>query len=388
MVGLHTSVCSDGIILDTTLPYTGVVFNTDRYRNSHFQPSSDSFSVSWHGFGDHHSHIHHYSVWVTDMDTNVTVVKDKNIGIRTSVGFTNLTLVHDHTYFGSVQAWDAAGHVSETVSSPLVTVDVTPPTSFECENFSRLIVLEETFETDILLNANLSKGVLYRLEVTIPEPLTMSTLQVSLGMHGMVLPLADKADGTKEVQHIFLSIYDGYTNISISPMQAHDNTTAIVKLSRCTLENITSPEPAVDVMQTGPYELSVFPRVMDLESGIRSLQLGMGTTKTGFQVLPLSSIPTGNQIKVDFDAMHGSVLYTTVIATNNAGLRSVFHGKEITVDHTPPEIANVSAVMTLNATGNATDIISTTVSVHLACVDKQSGVKTCHCSLGKGSGAK
>ena len=318
----------------------------------------------------------------------MTVVKDKNIGIRTSVVFTNLTLVHDHTYFGSVQAWDAAGHVSETVSSPFVTVDVTPPTSFECENFSRLIFLEETFETDILLNANLSKGVLYMLEVTIPEPLTMSTLQVLIGMHGMVLQFADRADGKKELQHVFLSLYDGYTNISISPMQAAENTTAIVKLSHCTLENITSTEPAVDVMQTGPYELTIFAHVMDPESGIRSLQLGMGTTKTGFQILPLSSIPIGNQIKIDFDAMHGSVLYTTVIATNNAGLRAVFHGNEITVDHTPPEIANVTAVMALNATGNGTDIMSATVSVHLACVDEQSGVKTCHCHLGKGSGAK
>ena len=383
-MGLHTSICSDGIILDTTLPYTGVVFNTDRYRNLHFQPSSDSFSVSWHGFGDHHSHIHHYSVWVTDKDTNETVAKDKNVGIRTSVVFANLTLVHNHTYFGSVQAWDAAGHISEMVSSPLVVVDVTPPTSFECENFSRLIFLEETFETDILLNANLSRGVLYQLEVTVPEPLTLSTVQISLGMHGMVLPLADKADDSKEVQHVFLSLYDGYTNVSISPMQAADNTTAIVKLSQCQMENISSIEPAVDVMQTGPYELSIFPRIIDPESGIRSLQLGMGTTKTGFQVLPLSPIPIGNQIKIDFDAMHGSVLYTTVIAYNKAGPRAVFHGKEITVDHTPPEIANVTAVMTLTANENATDIMSATVSVHLACVDEQSGVKNCHCRIGKG----
>ena len=123
-VGLHTSVCSDGIVLDTTRPYTGVVYNTDRYRNTHFQPTRDSFSMSWHGFGDHHSHIHHYSVWVTDKNTNKTVAKDQNVGIRASIDLKNMKLEQNHAYFGSVQAWDAAGHGSEVVRSPLVTVDV------------------------------------------------------------------------------------------------------------------------------------------------------------------------------------------------------------------------------------------------------------------------
>ena len=259
--------------------------------------------MSWHGFGDHHSHIHHFSVWVTDADTNETVANNKNVGIRTSVIFSNLTLAHNHTYFGSVLAWDAAGHGSEVVSSPLITIDNTPPLSFECANFSKFNFLEEKFGSDIFIEANLSKGVLYNLKVAIPESLTISTLQVSVGMQEMVLPLTDKSDGAREAHYAFLSSYDGNTKVNISFLHVADNTTAIVELSQCTSLNFSSAEAAIDVMQIGPYELSVFPHVTDSESGIRSLQLGMGTTKTGFQVLPLSSIPIGDQIKVDFDAM-------------------------------------------------------------------------------------
>ena len=243
----------------------------------------------------------------------------------------------------------------------------------------------ENLETDISFDANLSKGALYNLNVILQDPRATSTLQVVIGNHGLILPLIDKADGTDEGQHLFLATHGGFTNVTISSIQptASDNTSAIVKLSQCILENSTSTQLAIDVKQIGPYDLTIFPRVIDSESEIRSLQLGIGTTKTGFQIRPLSSIPIGDLIKINFDAMHGSVLYTTVIAYNNAGLRAVFHGPETTVDHTPPEITNVTAELILTDKENATDIMSAMISVYFACDDEQSGVQYCYCRLGK-----
>lgn len=67
------------------------------------------------------------------------------------------------------------------------------------------------------------------------------------------------------------------------------------------------------------------------------------------------SIPSENQVNLEFDAQHGSVLHTRVIVYNIAGLRSVFHGNKITVDLTPPEIVDVKADLVLAATENGTD---------------------------------
>ena len=88
------------------MPYSGVISNTNHYRNTHFQPSNDYLGMSWHGFGDHRSHIRQYSVWVTDLNTNETVAIDSNTRIRNCIIFKNITLIQNHTYFASVQAWD------------------------------------------------------------------------------------------------------------------------------------------------------------------------------------------------------------------------------------------------------------------------------------------
>ena len=103
----------------------------------------------------------------------------------------------------------------------------------------------------------------------------------------------------------------------------------------------------------------------------------MGTTPGGFQIKPLSEVYRISNGVTRAHVPHGSRIYTTLIAENYAGLRSVFHAKPITMDRTAPVFHTIPTANIEDAT-NATRSVSVTWGV----ADEESGIKKCLCGLG------
>ncbi|XP_053381950.1 uncharacterized protein LOC123539831 [Mercenaria mercenaria] len=382
-VGLMTSLASDGIVLDEEPPFEGVVFNTDHHKNVKFQASLSIIGVSWHGFVDHHSHIHHYSVFVTEVATGRVVQFDENVGIRTSITLNNTNLHHGESYKVSVQASDAAGYATSVIDSETVTVDSTAPQSFTCRAFTGTSQQSNlTFgSNDISFTSVLSKDRFYKLKVGLESLDYFSSVQISIGHHMMVLQMSENADHSKETEMSFLSPYNDSTDFTINfndPVKSNDIRIRLLECSDIDLEATVSP---IDVMQFSHSQISVCSRILDLESGVRSIEVGVGTVEGGFQVHPLTPVPLENHVVIEHNSPHGTKLYVTAIARNHAGLWTAFGSNEIVVDHTPPRIFNIKAKMKLYQFENTTEERTAHVTISGNIQDKESGIKTCTCNI-------
>jgi hypothetical protein len=138
--------------------------------------------------------------------------------------------------------------------------------------------------------------------------------------------------------------------------------------------------------------------IQDIESGIKSIHVGAGTTKTGYQVRPLLPSTSGFQEIINLEAPHNSSVYVTVVATNNADLKSTYHSAAIVIDHTKPNISNVNVDITYekhliskDSSDNRPDNTSemsenrtlTTIKVTWTITDDESGIHECECGAGK-----
>lgn len=385
-VGLMTSLSSDGIVLDEEPPFAGVVFNTLNHKNERFQAHSNSFSASWHGFGDHHSYIRHYSVWLTETRTGRIVYMNDNVGIETSFVFNETNLQQNESYKISVKAWDAAGFVSDVIDSEISTIDLTPPSSFKCISFmNREHVCNSTLYTEeIHFEAPLQKDLFYKVIVDFSGFVYLPSVEVAIGHHVMVLPTAEKSDHSKVAELAILSPYNGTTSLSANFGKLLKNTTVCMRLLECAEMDFAYEKFPIDVMQISPSLLSVCLRILDLESGIKTVNVGVGTSQGGFQINPLSSVPVENHIVVEHSSPHGAELFVTAIAHNNAGLLAVFIGKKVVVDHTAPEILNVTAKISIypDEVINSTYERLANITLMGSVLDKETGIKGCSCMLG------
>ncbi|CAC5375361.1 unnamed protein product [Mytilus coruscus] len=142
--GLQTSVCSDGIMVDSNPPVTGVIYDGLGLHDLVFQNKSDVLAATWHGFTDIGSGIERYAwcVGAKKIDQNCEVLPLKHVGIQTSVSSMLPSHLHDgQQVFNKLMAVDGVGHSTDLVSSNGVTIDITPPvpTSFLHEEDNHVI---------------------------------------------------------------------------------------------------------------------------------------------------------------------------------------------------------------------------------------------------------
>ena len=117
---------SDGVTIDYGLPVSGSVY--DGLSGDTDWTSSDStLELSWSGFIDSVSGIalYEYGVGTTPGATNIISWTEN--GADTNVVVSNLDLIHDGTYYASVRATDAVGHVSPISMSNGIVVDIFDP---------------------------------------------------------------------------------------------------------------------------------------------------------------------------------------------------------------------------------------------------------------------
>ena len=99
-------------------------------------------------------------------------------------------------------------------------------------------------------------------------------------------------------------------------------------------------------------------------------------------MLPLHGVTS---TVIDVEIEHNSLVYTTVVAENHAGLRSVFKGGPLRYDKTVASITDLETRVTANNNGiggNETND-SLDIVVNWKAIDTESGVKYCTCGYGK-----
>ncbi|WAR31804.1 hypothetical protein MAR_034346 [Mya arenaria] len=387
--GLHTSVLSDGFIVDTTPPSEGVVFNTIIHKNVAYQSSVTSLGISWHGFQDHCSGIKSYFVAVVekqppDSDTNFT-----QVGLRTTFTFKDVDLIPGSVYYGVVKAIDAAGHESDLIVSPGVIIDPSPPKGYDCnifENTGVIVLLDNSQDNwTKTIVAQLEKDAVYRIEGSIENTDVESvTLHINRLMTRIQTSLNHKQK--TEFSYTFVSIESGAQNISISVEHNNINIKILetIHLHRCA-SIIENKSKALHVRQIRHDSVAVTAMIDDKESDLKMVQIGAGTTPGGFQIQPLTAMHADIMIGIiKGHLLHAMKVYTTVIAENHAGLTSVFQSTEpIIIDHTSPLITDLEASATVVFVNNSGEIASRVqVNATWNVLDDESNIKHCICSIG------
>ncbi|XP_052220285.1 uncharacterized protein LOC127837360 isoform X3 [Dreissena polymorpha] len=381
-VGLHTGLASDGFIIDTDNPIHGVVFNTIGHKNADFQKSTSNFELSWHGFQDHFSGIKHYLIaLVKDGEYNESNLTFTNVGLSNKYAFTNLNLVNGESYFGVVKAIDAAGHESAIVRCPKQTIDTTPPKGFSCGSTKTIEVGVSRKVTDeslsLWFNANVSKDNMYVIHGNIKNATYVLNPILQMDKYSLPLPLQKRQDGWFEYNYMFISPLEGLQTITLD----FGNILAKYLIQNVDFEVCKLAEnnsAAISVNQIGQYSLTVSLRILDSESELQTVSVGVGTTEGGFEIKPLFELHNRNNFGVIIAPfVHGAPIFITAIAKNHAGLTSVFYsGKALTIDHTPPTISDIAVAVSI-ITDTSTKLLTTWTAQ-----DDESDVQYCSCLIG------
>ena len=393
--GLYSVAFSDGFIIDDEPPQTGVVFNTAEHVNQAAQSSLSSFGVSWRGFQDHHSAIVNYQVTVHKPTDEVLNLTHYSVGYQNRVVLNNVSLDQGEWYQASVAAFDSAGHVSETVMSPLVLIDSTPPTGFDCLNFSditwnttwnnKIPSKQTTYNDGIEGSLDVKPNMYFKISVTktSQSEYLFSEKKIYFKVGEEFAPkhflLID--NGTRiEAHYYFIASQTGSIDIEILTEQTHFISQTDVSIFVCNEMKQTVDSTALTVQQIMPSLVSISARVFDLESDLLRIMIGAGTTKGGFQIRPLQSTFLHFHELIEAAVPHGTPVFVTVTAENSAGLVSVFQSDPIFIDHTPPLVSNITATILYASEGNNTSTVRVDIAwtVH----DEESGVKSCWCALG------
>ncbi|KAL3843250.1 hypothetical protein ACJMK2_021192 [Sinanodonta woodiana] len=149
--GLHTTVTSDGFMIDVDPPEPGMVYDGQGWRDMEFQNSSADVRASWHSFSDLDSGISHY-MWCSttaSQSTLCSIMSWNDMGLFTNGSHRLNTSVVDGTRIvHKIYAIDAVGHTSPIVVSDGVTVDSTAAVSEDRSVFLNNIVHNPSFEAD------------------------------------------------------------------------------------------------------------------------------------------------------------------------------------------------------------------------------------------------
>jgi hypothetical protein len=124
---VSTISISNGIVVDIFDPISGLVYD-GLTEDADWTSSDSTLEISWSGFIDDVSGIALYEYAIGTTPGTVNVIAWTENGVDTNVVVSNLDLIHDGTYYASVRATDAVGHVSPISVSNGIVVDIFDPT--------------------------------------------------------------------------------------------------------------------------------------------------------------------------------------------------------------------------------------------------------------------
>ncbi|XP_072033178.1 uncharacterized protein [Amphiura filiformis] len=391
--GLYTTLSSDGFVVDTQNPHSGVVRDGKGLYYQEYQSAITTASASWHGFYDLESYVD-YHIWCVGSTIDPDecgVIGPTNVGLSlTAEREVENKLIPGHRYFSKVFAVDAAGLRSQAI---IVTdgfiPDISPPVPLQKLQPGPNLISNPSFEdqldwdvhpansshilsvgkgnaqdgsTVVVVHGDITK----RIE-TVPGKrymLTFFTTHVSsdenifLHQEGLVeIPgeshvfrlyhrqnhgIISRDRWQRNVFHFIAT--ERVSIISLKSLGGQGMQVDNISVEEITFQasnSSTLVEVHLQILNGKPF-LQADWQFQDEESPIEEYMWAIGTVRGGTQLQDFMSLGDKTTAFItDLTLTHVSSVFVTVVARNKAGLTGVAYSKPKPVDFTPPEIVYV-----------------------------------------------
>ncbi|CAC5398098.1 unnamed protein product [Mytilus coruscus] len=385
-IGLQTELSSDGFVIDDIAPIVGIVYNTRHHTDAIYQSNNQPVQFSWHGFEDEHSFIDSYYVGF--------IVNGKGQMANVSFSFQMLG-IHDHTVYDGtlthgdtiaamVKAIDKAGHESHIVTSLPLSIDNTPPQSFDCKHFDKIYEKQITGKDWWLDQITCHKNNVYKIKVSITEVTFDFKAVLAVDDISMVLTFARDSDGSLITEYNFFAFETAPKYFSLNVYGGLKSTEMSISVLKCFSINIGAHDiKTITTQQISPDRISICVRAIDLESGIKQVNIGIGSVNGSFQLQTMkSAISSSHRMHdiVEANLTHGEHVYVQAVVINHAGLQTEFTSHPFVVDHIPPVIQSLESSLwyRVDAQNDTTSIVHSRWHV----IDDESDVKFCEYCIG------
>ena len=377
---------SDGFVVDLEPPSAGVVFTSLSHTDSRHQAST--LTASWHGFTDSQSFVREYLYTVTEDNTTTDIVEFESSVLKTSVEIPLTAAHHGKKYQVHVIAVDAAGHESEMISSNYILVDHTPAVSVKCDHYE-----EEYFSTFSCICTPITDGhpfsscrcstsdqyqykgnSLAVIEITTSRLLKSAT-RLEFGEYTQWVKV-ERLNHDLYRYQVFYIYHEDQIILPIIHVESELPAETFIKISSCEQPIRDNTKNPVHIKQIGRLGLLLDFAIYDTESAVSTLQVAIGTSAGGYQLLPFTEVGKQLSLFVSRTLQHMMEVRATIIAVNGAGRKSVFTSEPLVIDWTSPVISDID-VNIENTEDNLYSITATWVVV-----DEESQVTDCLWKIG------
>ena len=353
-IHMHSTVISDGVLIDNEPPTNGVVHSTlifDRLARKTF-----GLVGNWQGFSDVHSYIHYYSIML--QHENGQIENDfRNVGIMTSFRYNSVTLKDGEKYIVSVKATDGAGLESIIAESPPLLYDISPPEGLTCSEYLKgevnhltcipcnkttALCTEESTVCSIKTHVVLQKHILHKFVIiaNINNVSNDLVARFNIEKHWEWIAMHRISDFnvTHETIYIPSNNMTSLPKIFIYRGYIHESS---IRVDICKKQKTATSDVISCRQNDSPRLVTVSWNVFDRFSGIQSFQLGIGTNFGGFQLMELNDVGNVMSTTIPLAVYHKSPIFVTLIAEDMKGNRKNFSGKS-TILWSGPSIYNLT----------------------------------------------
>ena len=438
-LGITTLSISDGFLVDISPPDSGIVFDGRRYYDALAHTTATSSYGRIFGFNDPQSGVSNFMVKFHNSYNTDSVYVD--IQIARSFELNHIELPIGNTSFLSVEAINGAGLSTVAITSTGSIYDPTPPTITECTSTISVIEtgsfdtsndqcmcstsnwaiqgdytmyhidgswidssvpphhsccaieleegssISQSFETVPDETHTLSVWILTKHAVPTEVLVQIYSVEsVIMREKTMLRPVCEeyKYGIWQRLDYTFTSDSNTIT-LSLTAPNHQSLIIDNVQVQYCQEEYALNGVNTFTIDYTGRPSSITWP-VQDLESNIAGYQYAIGTVKGGEQILGYQSNGQSNSAFFDlWQVRHATNIYFSVVATNEAGLSSVFYSNAVAIDETPP-ILSSEGIREVTEVGGA-DLDYTSEGYVLldwsAITDEESGIDHCLWALGE-----
>ena len=216
------------------------------------------------------------------------------------------------SYKVAVKAHDAAGMHSSPSLSAAMLVDVTPPEGVTCTQFQleretslsytpTLSFRHETYNASMDVDVP-ARNHLLKLVVRAVDLNALARGELTLDPH-LRMPLSFHFDRSSNgvAEHVFLAPSGGQTRLSVE-VRADAGADITAQIFSCATSSSSSTH-AVTIRQVSASAVSICTTIVDEESDVMSLFVGVGSTPGGLQVQPLMPLGQGGHVEVEVSKM-------------------------------------------------------------------------------------
>ena len=385
-LGMATFMSSDGVVVDTEPPLPGVVYSSLTFQNAAHH--TEQLSTSWHGFEDLDSYIKNYELALGKVGKDLSSLYFQNVGLETSIMISKQDIGFEDgvPFIVYVRAFDAAGHLSPIVASKSINMDASPPIGQNCTDFvdipgnwsffcSPCDTPECSEEYQVCRTVSeIQTKENHFTKVTLTATENHASLQARLQIGTLWDWIQFERKGPSQYYHYTNNIIATETAIPTLYLFKGKLVEVETKVQVC--EHPTFSKTALSVQQSGSVGIHLHWAVTDPESDIKLIEVGLGSSEGGFQLLPLTDVGQSSSILFPVRLQHGMEVHSVLVAENHAGLKSIFYGDTLTVDWSPPVIHNLQVDVqcvedkcSVGATWDVTDV--------------ENVVQDCHWSIGR-----